>query len=646
LKQGRVQCWLELVCCVLLLSLVFTIAAEVVYSQNQGWESLALSLDDKRVLIGLLVSQPLLLMVPVLALSGVLLMLGHNRWARGVTWGASGVVFTWFGVNLFALMVTGNQVHTYFQYFGDSDALEMGGGGALVSTLLLLLAVLSVLIAGVIWLSRAVVSRCYPSRFPAVGGTAAGVLTGLLLCLLVVPINLAASSERPLLVVRLLDALPVPLPFVSIQERLAADPSVVLREINGGLEVLVSEYGPKLAAAPPIRSEIELPDNQNTNVIVIVLESLRHDAFESRWMPEVAAWAKTGLQLRNHYANTNTSHLGFFALLYGRSPLVYHSTIDAGQPSALAATLRQAGYRSTFLAGTNMDWQRMDEYLSDVNFDEQIIDQQGEWFDRDRRTLARVEEIASRSTSQFVAVHMNSTHFPYMYPAEFERFRPVASAERPGSSAAAAVARRRLLDEGEGTDAFRQSWLNRYRNTLSFLDSSLAQLLNDLDPARNIVILTGDHGESFYEDGTWMHSSRQSDIQTQVPMIMTGPGISPDERNERTSHLDVVPTLLHALGASSESTQGWSGHDVLDDEAALDSDSEDDLLIVNFSTDHLVVLFGDQRLHLKFDKDPEAMYSLGFEDPTGRFLPLAEKLSEPSHLWVEAIRRQLEKATR
>ena len=202
-----------------------------------------------------------------------------------------------------------------------------------------------------------------------------------------------------------------------------------------------------------------------------------------------------------------------------------------------------------------------------------------------------------------------------------------------------------MQNSGKETKEFRQAWLNRYRNTLGFLDHALADLLKNVDLNDNIVIVTGDHGESFYEDGTWLHSSRQSDIQTQVPMIIAGRGIPPGEVRERTSHLDMAPTLLHALGATAHSPPQWHGRNLLFGEIPARLKREDSLILVNFSLDHLTFLFNNQRLHLALSKDRTHLYSLGFEDPNGRFLPLNQKLSEPPNLWVNAIRHQLEKVT-
>jgi len=76
------------------------------------------------------------------------------------------------------------------------------------------------------------------------------------------------------------------------------------------------------------------------------------------------------------------------------------------------------------------------------------------------------------------------------------------------------------------------------------------------------VILTGDHGESLFDDGTLAHASRLSEIQTRVPFVLVGPGVPRGRVVDRpTTHLDVLPTLLRLLGVPSSS--GFSGRDLL-----------------------------------------------------------------------------------
>jgi membrane-anchored protein YejM (alkaline phosphatase superfamily) len=66
-----------------------------------------------------------------------------------------------------------------------------------------------------------------------------------------------------------------------------------------------------------------------------------------------------------------------------------------------------------------------------------------------------------------------------------------------------------------------------------------------------IVIVTGDHGEEFLEHGRWGHNSAFSERQIRTPLVVRVPGRAPAVVDRVTSHLDVAPTLLEALGAEN-----------------------------------------------------------------------------------------------
>ncbi len=100
-----------------------------------------------------------------------------------------------------------------------------------------------------------------------------------------------------------------------------------------------------------------------------------------------------------------------------------------------------------------------------MDFDEVNIDEKRKWFERDHRLLARVQEISSNEKPQFLVIYLNSSHFPYEYPAGFEHFTPVASLSN-GSYARAGYAA--MQESGQAREEFRQAWLNRYHNAWRF----------------------------------------------------------------------------------------------------------------------------------------------------------------------------------
>ena len=50
------------------------------------------------------------------------------------------------------------------------------------------------------------------------------------------------------------------------------------------------------------------------------------------------------------------------------------------------------------------------------------------------------------------------------------------------------------------------------------------KVLRSIDLRHNLVVITGDHGESMGEDGVFRHTTRMSEIQMRVPCVIVGAG--------------------------------------------------------------------------------------------------------------------------
>ena len=64
----------------------------------------------------------------------------------------------------------------------------------------------------------------------------------------------------------------------------------------------------------------------------------------------------------------------------------------------------------------------------------------------------------------------------------------------------------------------------------------------------SVIIVTGDHGEEFYENGSWFHSSSLLPAQTQVPMLIKWPKGVEAPAQASASHLDLLPSLRDLFG--------------------------------------------------------------------------------------------------
>ena len=95
-----------------------------------------------------------------------------------------------------------------------------------------------------------------------------------------------------------------------------------------------------------------------------------------------------------------------------------------------------------------------------------------------------------------------------------------------------------------------QRWQQLYAEETHTLDKALGRLFETLEQRQDwqntALCLTSDHGEEFYEHGTWAHSWNQLRSEgTHVPLILKTPGHTDSINASRpVSQLDIAPTLL------------------------------------------------------------------------------------------------------
>ncbi len=425
--------------------------------------------------------------------------------------------------------------------------------------------------------------------------------------------------------------------------RSAADYDEFELRLNSLTEAAYRQLLPRLVEPKPVDATATFQRADAPNVVLLVLESLRHDAIGPEMMSKLEAWGRQGLRLRRHYAGSNASHLGLYALLYGRSPITYDATLDARIPPQLPASLRGSGYETIFLtAGDCNGFRRMSEYLNAEAFDHLIVDDGEVWQDRplrDSRVLAQVRRLATERSRRprFIMAFLMSTHFPYTFPADFDLHQP--SGEH--------------IDYLNWKQADREVLRNRYRNAAAFLESEILRTLQALDSRRNVVIVTGDHGESLGEDGGLAHGTRGSEMQLRVPFVMVGPGIAASSIEAPTTHVDLLPTLLHALAGRKLQIAHAQGRDLLDAVAADDAGTTlgSTVLLAPYRWQEpldLVLVRGDERMQFNYHLSAPQIKTFGFCDEACNLdLSGSHDCSEESAAeWAEALREELDRVAR
>jgi len=168
------------------------------------------------------------------------------------------------------------------------------------------------------------------------------------------------------------------------------------------------------------------------------------------------------------------------------------------------------------------------------------------------------------ATPFFAFVNLADTHVPYRAPDGFG-FEGEDPAAR---EALERTWRRRYTDATWGAAAKRlerggERLFDLYDRSIRYADSLLERVFATL-AARNLsgstlVVITSDHGDSFGQHFTlareesvkpfFEHSVHVWEETQHVPLILAGPGLGEaGRRGDNVSHVDLVPTILGALG--------------------------------------------------------------------------------------------------
>jgi membrane-anchored protein YejM (alkaline phosphatase superfamily) len=276
------------------------------------------------------------------------------------------------------------------------------------------------------------------------------------------------------------------------------------------------------------------------NVLVLAIESLRSDIVTPETMPHLHQLVERSWLGARHFSAATNTHLALFSLLSGLSPSSWSAMTQLHRPLFTYELLRRAGYDVTATSSMPPNWFGLER---NVLPPELALAPVPEWDpDPDARLVGEFQRYLERERERpfFAFLFFNGSHFPYFVPPGGERFQPSASDS---------------FDVADpGLVAQREALFNRYRNAVYRTDEQLGRVLALLRAKGleqdTLVVVTGDHGESFWDDGRFTHTSLLSRAQMQVPLVMFLPGRGARRLETLSHHTDVMPTLLDAVGIS------------------------------------------------------------------------------------------------
>lgn len=339
------------------------------------------------------------------------------------------------------------------------------------------------------------------------------------------------------------------------------------------------------------------------NVILITLDTCRQDrlslyGYGRKTSPNIDAFAERAVVYDNAIANspwTLPSHASMLTGLYptthgahfvqgsstglGRADYsrIFNQAYAAplrGDVTTLAEILKKNGYvtgaivaNSAYLfrafglgrgfdyyddrEGTRMGFEPVFETYRRILVGD-FLSHRLKWY----REAEEIDKLAfgwldvNRSVPFFLFLNYNDLHTPYDPPSPYNHLYPGRMPSRSYDEweiKSAVFTMQRNL-----TDKERQHFLSQYDGEINYLDHCLGLFFERLKRLGiyddSMVILVGDHGESFGEHFFLEHGNHLYENEVHIPLIIKYPGpAKPSRVKDYAETVDILPTVLRQL---------------------------------------------------------------------------------------------------
>ena len=305
------------------------------------------------------------------------------------------------------------------------------------------------------------------------------------------------------------------------------------------------------------------------NVIVYLVDTLRADhlgsyGYPRTTSPHLDAFAREASVFRNAFAQSSWTKPAVVSLFTGLLPQV-HRVIPrtAAIPEALPllpALLHDQGY-ATLGVVTNGNVSRAFGFARGFDAYEHLREGTGPEIHQlsDRANQVAFKLLAQRPDDRpfFLYVHTADPHWPYT-PREPFRTRLAGDLSDPEAGHAS------LRSPSAPIASLRRDVSQLYDGEIAFNDNSFGLFLekmHELDLyTGSLIIFLSDHGEGFYERGSFRHGTTLFAEEVQIPLVIRFPGGAGAGRVVETAarQIDVLPTILDCVGAPIP--DGLPGH--------------------------------------------------------------------------------------
>ncbi len=295
----------------------------------------------------------------------------------------------------------------------------------------------------------------------------------------------------------------------------------------------------------------KIPENINLknkkNILFLLVESYRSDIINDEISPDIKKFMATHdcINSAHHYSSSHTTTYGVFSFIYGIHSYHLEPLNKINLEPPIITILKSNQYDIYGTSASDLSPSKATDKIPKYFKQFQTIKGSGK--EKDMKLVAWIREAYKNRNQQknyFFFGFLNSTHHNYFYPPEFEKHTPVLP-ENYNHFADANQLRKQ-----------KNEIFNRYKNSAGYINYIFSQIIDifkeDIQNNNLIVVLSGDHGEEFWDDGSLGHGKTKFiNARVEVPLLLCMPNIK-KQNIPFSQHVDIVPTIIDYLEPSGE----------------------------------------------------------------------------------------------
>lgn len=310
-------------------------------------------------------------------------------------------------------------------------------------------------------------------------------------------------------------------------------------------------------------TKLEIQNKNKFNIFIIASDAARNDYITPETAPNLTKLKDDSIVFTHNYSGGNSTRFGIFSLFYALHSTYWFSFLDAKKGPVFFDVLQQLNYKINITSSTDTDWPEFKQTCY-VNVQDGITDHfAGTPAQKDLNSsnyLISSLENHNTEQPQFHFLFLDAPH-GYSYLPQNNKFN--ARAEHIN-----------YMKMKKDSKELQQA-ISSYKNAIYHNDALVGKIIEKLKQKNlydnSLIVFTSDHGEEFYEYGSFGHNNDFSKAQLITPLIIKLPKdanvtLPASFPNTSTSHLDIVPTILTMLGVQNKPSEYSNGHNLFDTE--------------------------------------------------------------------------------